>query len=164
MQNKLATPFILLLCLSRILTAHADTTEAHFLVTAKIENGCRFESSTNFSLNFKDPTQTGGIDKAERIVELKCTPNVNPTISVNNGMHADKSGNRNLALENDSTKLIPYKIETINIVPKNQPAISEQTPFSQEKLVSIKLAAQVPRLNQVIPGKYTDTLIMTVAW
>ncbi|OON41129.1 hypothetical protein BTJ39_03935 [Izhakiella australiensis] len=155
---------VLIICAIVPWISYASTVNAHFKVTAKVTNGCRFSNSEQINVILPALLPGGKEVSQSANFQLLCTPGMSAQISINDGKHAAKYGGWNLALDNHNQVLIPYRIYYLSDGKKtlwNVPIAFNQEALSKK----INMEIDVPQPRSLLQaGHYSDTDIISVSY
>ncbi|WP_177203278.1 spore coat protein U domain-containing protein [Izhakiella capsodis] len=135
------------------------------MVKATVVNGCIFKNYTKpIHVQLPELLPGGNGVSTVRQFQLSCTPGMTAEISIDDGEHADKSGDRNLALNDKNGVLIPYQIYYVdsgkNILWNNPiPFTSNASP----EVINMMIKVPQPKTS-LHPGNYSDTDTIIVSY
>lgn len=157
--------------------AQAETS-AEFDVAAQIANGCLVDgvggsghAGTIGTLDFGEDSSLStathsATTTASQAIRLRCTPGVSLSMAIDGGTHAG-SGARHLQRGGDTASRIVYAL--CSDAACNQPiAIGGTTAVGVTALtaddVRLPVYARLTLPGALIPGTYTDQLMVTLTW
>lgn len=155
-----------------VLLEAATPTNIHM----SIVGGCEFSNTTiqqstivvgtmNFGsiYNTASPVDTTSA-AGQGSIQLRCTPGVSATATMNQGLYALSVVDRRMKRTN-SDHYLAYQLYTTaarNII--WDATTGHSLTFSNDAVQTMTVYGRLPAQNSVLPGTYTDTVTITITW